>query len=202
MRRRLIYDREELLNPRLTECVNRLPDSPWSGLISHLGNSCFGNVHEKGLVEITCSSNYRNHCWDVVNYDWNNYWHTNDSANSWIQFDFKDWVVSLTHYSLKSDGYISNHLLKWELSGSTDCNRWVVLDQRQTNDLNERYTTKIFSCSAAGSGADFYRYIRLQQTGKNSAGYDYLMLANIEFFGLMMKSANAWTRVAATSPGL
>jgi hypothetical protein len=179
--------------------VNRFPDSPWSGLISYLGSLCFGNVHEKGVVEITCSSNDYNHCWDVVNYDSNHYWYTTDSPNSWIQFDLKEWVVSLTHYSLKSDGNGRNHLLQWALSGSEDGKTWVILDREQTNDLNGNYVTKTFSCNGERSCGNFYRYIRLQQTGKNSSGNDRLMLANIEFFGLMMKSTNEWMTIAASS---
>jgi hypothetical protein len=201
MRHRLFYDREEFLNSRFTGYVNRLPDSPWSGLISYLRELCSGHVHEKGVVEITCSSNGRNHCWDVVNYDWNDYWHTNNSPNSWIQFDLKDWVVSLSHYSLKSDGYGIHHLVQWELSGSRDGNTWVVLDRKQTNDLNGNYITKTYSCNSEQSSADFCRYIRLQQTGKNSSGCDYLMLANIEFFGLITKSAHAGTTNAKSSSG-
>jgi hypothetical protein len=125
-----------------------------------------GNVHEKGVVAITCSSNNRNRCWDVVNYDWNDYWFTHGHPNNWIQFDFKDLGVSLSHYSLKSDGYGWDHLVQWELSGSGDGNTWVVLDRKQTNDLNGNYITKTYSCNAVQSSGDFYRFIRLQQTGK------------------------------------
>jgi hypothetical protein len=196
MRHRMVYDRDELFNSRFMDHVTRMPDSPWSGLISHLGELCSGNVHERGVIEITCSSNSRKHCWDVVNYDWNNYWFTNDSPNSWIQFDFKDWVVSLTHYSLKSDGDNGWHLLKWEVCGSQDGNTWILLDRRHTTDLNGRYITKLFSCITGRDYARFYRYIRLQQTGKDSSGHYYLSLANIEFFGSMMKSANTGMTIA------
>jgi hypothetical protein len=148
---------------------------------------CCGNVHEKGVIEITCSSNDRNHCWDVVNYKCNDYWSTDNVANSWIQIDFKEWFVSLTHYSLKSDG--SNcHLVDWELRGSLDGNAWVVLDQRHTKDLDGPSITQMFWCNGEGTCTKSYRYIRLYQTGKNSSRYDYLQLGNIEFFGLMTKS--------------
>jgi hypothetical protein len=100
---------------------------------------------------------------------------------------------------LKPDGDGSNHLLKWELSGSEDGNMWVIVDRKETNDLNDNYVTKTFSCNVERSYADFYRYIRLQQTGKNSSGSDYLQLANIEFFGSMTKSTNKWMTIAAKS---
>jgi hypothetical protein len=69
MRHQLLYEREELSNAVFLEAVNRVPNSPWSGLISHLRDLCHGNVHENGVVEITCSSPGRHKCWEVVN-DW------------------------------------------------------------------------------------------------------------------------------------
>jgi hypothetical protein len=124
-----------------------------------------------------------------VNYDWNNYFYTQNSANGWIQFDFKDRSVSLSHYALKSDGDDSCHLLQWGLSGSNDGNDWTILDERNTQDLNGNYVTKMFRCNETSSVSQFYRDIRLTQTGKNSSGHDYLLLANIEFFGLIINSA-------------
>jgi hypothetical protein len=62
--------------------VKRSPDSPWSGLISHLTELCGGNVHAKGLVAIGCSSTSYNQCWDVVNYDGEHFWYTPNSPNS------------------------------------------------------------------------------------------------------------------------
>jgi hypothetical protein len=105
---------------------------------------CGGNVHAKGLVAISCSSNERNQCWDVVNYDWNKYWFTSNSPNSWIQFDFKDQPVSLSHYALKSDGNGDCHLLQWALQGSVDRNSWTDLDRRNTQELNRNNVTQIF----------------------------------------------------------
>jgi hypothetical protein len=185
---RLIYDREEFLTTRFTGFVQRNPESSWSGLISYLEDLCCGNVHEKGVIEITCSSNARSRCWDVVNYNWNDYWRTSNSANNWIQIDFKEWFVSLTHYSLKSDGDSCDHLVEWELIGSRDGHTWVVLDQRRTKDLDGRYITQTFWCNGESSFTKSYRYIQLHQTGKSSSGKDYLALANIEFFGTMRKS--------------
>jgi hypothetical protein len=186
-RHRIVYDPTELVRNvnRYPGIVTRSPDSPWSGLIAHLTELCDGNVRAKGALDVSCSSTERNQCWDVVNYAWNDYWYTRHSPNSWIQFDFKDRVVSLTHYALKSAGHSNNHLLEWAVQGSTDGLSWTDLDRRQTQDLNNNYITKIFSCDATASQPHFYRFIRLQQTGKNSSGSDYLMLANFECFGSM-----------------
>jgi hypothetical protein len=49
--------------------------------------------------------------------------------------------------------------------------------------------TKVFGCESS-SVSQFYRYIRLTQTGKSSCECNYLMLGNIEFFGTMVNSSN------------
>jgi hypothetical protein len=183
-RHQLVYEANEIPLTRFRSIV-RSPDSPFSGLIDYLTSICGGNVHERGAVEITCSSNDYNNCWQVANFDWNNYWHSKNCANSWIQFDFNNRDVSLTHYTLKSDGHASCHLLQWTLAGSRDGTTWELIDVRNTQELNGNYLTKTFSCSVPSDGSRFYRYIRLTQTGKNSSGHDVLMLGNVEFFGTM-----------------
>jgi hypothetical protein len=169
--------------------VQRSADSGLSGLISHLTDLCGGNVHAKDFVTISCSSTSYNQCWDVVNYDGDHYWFTNSSPNSWIQFDFKDRFVSLSHYSLKSDGNSGSHLVQWTLQGSMDGNSWTDLDRRNTQELNGNYLTKLFQCDPPESSSPppFYRYVRLIQTGKYSFGCDYLLLGNFECFGCMVK---------------
>jgi hypothetical protein len=187
----LVYERNSIPRNRFKDLIFRSADSdsPWSGLISCRCEECGGNVHEKGIVNITCSSTCYNQCWQIVNYDWKSYFYTNNSANSWIQFDFKDRSVSLSHYALKSDGNHGSHLLQWKLSGSNDGNDWTTVDERNTQELNGTYLTKMFCCRPTSSVSQSYRYIRLTQTGKNSTGEDYLLLANIEFFGSMVNSA-------------
>jgi hypothetical protein len=55
---KIVYDGGELRreNARTKNAVIRIPESPWSDLIYHLSEERGGNVHEKGLVDITCSS--------------------------------------------------------------------------------------------------------------------------------------------------
>jgi hypothetical protein len=159
---------------------------PFSGLVCYLHDLCGGNIHTKGVVNIVCLSIGRNQCWKVVDYDWNDYWHSNHVASSWIQFGFKNRSVSISHYSLKSHNGSSSEFLHWTLSGSTDGNSWIVLDRRNTEDLKGRSITKTLECNERPSVCKFYRYVRLTQTGKNSNNNDYFILTNIEFFGSMV----------------
>jgi hypothetical protein len=189
-RHRIVYDRKEMMLNRFTRWVTRSADSqlPFSGLISRLRDICGGNVHTKGVVDITCSSTERNQCWQVVDYAWDNYWHSANQANSWIQFDFKDRVVLLTQYSLKSHPGACAWFLQWTLSGSSDGNSWTVLDRRNTRELCGSAMTKIFECQEGATSREFYRYLRFTNTGKNSSDQDYFLLTNIEFFGSMKNS--------------
>ena len=95
----------------------------------------------------------------------------------------KDKTVSLTKYSLKSDGGGGWHLIQWVIEGSNDGRSWEELDSRNTQDLNGRYITKTYDCQRKRS--ESYRYLRLRQTGNNSSGGDALRLSEIEFFGVL-----------------
>jgi hypothetical protein len=182
LRHRIVLDSEERsIHPYRDSGRKFDPSSPWSGILSFLRSECGGNVHERGVVSITSSSDGYNKCHQVADHGWNNFWYTNNDPRSWIQFDFKDSSICLTDYALKSDGHGGRHLLQWEIEGSEDGNGWERIDARNTQDLNGNYITKTFKCSSPGNR--FYRYIRLIQTGKNSSGNDYLLLCNIEFFG-------------------
>jgi hypothetical protein len=181
MRHRIIFDIDEIPRNRFHGHTIGDPDSPWSGLFSHLGELCGGNVHEKGIVEITCSSTHVGNCWEVANSNSQTMWHTANSANGWIQFDLKDRWISLTHYTLKSgNGY---NPLRWVVSGSIDGKTWKDLDVQNTDELSGTYVTKVFECSRERSGSHCYRYIRLTQTGPNSNASHTLALAGVEFFG-------------------
>jgi hypothetical protein len=103
-------------------------------------------------------------------------------------FDFKEKKVSLSSYSLKSDGSGGYHLLQWKLEGSNNGSSWTCLDSRNTQDLNGPSIVKNYSTN----NHDSYRYIRITQTGKNSgwpergvSPGDYFRLSEIEFFGTL-----------------
>jgi hypothetical protein len=154
----------------------------FSGILSHLTTKCGGNVHEKGAVNITSSGGQGNKCWQVADHGWNNYWISQNIPNSWICFDFKDKSVFLEHYTLKSGGNGNCYFIQWEIEGSNDCSTWKSLDGRNAKDLCGNYLVKTYGCSRVNR-REFFRFIRIRQTGKNSSNYHHLTLCNIEFFG-------------------
>jgi hypothetical protein len=149
-----------------------------------LTKKCGGNVHEQGTVSITASGDAYNKCWQVANYGWNNYWYSNTAPNSWICFDFKDKCASLQHYTLKSGSRGAHYLVQWEIEGSNDGNTWKSLDSRNTRDLCGNFIAKTYECSKSNLN-EFFRFIRMKLTGKDSSNCDCLMLSNIEFFGTL-----------------
>ena len=160
----------------------------FSGIVRHLRDKCDGNPHDKGLISITASSHDRNQCHQVVDYGWSDWWESKNSANSFVQFDFKSKRVCLSHYSLKSDGDGGYHLLSWVLEVSNDGSTWEAVDERNTQDLNGKYIVKTYECSKRSDS--FARYVRLRQTGKNSSSSDRLELSEIEFFGKLKNEGN------------
>jgi hypothetical protein len=171
----------------LSECRFRRqfrfdPSEPFGGIISHFTKECGGNVHTQGVISITASSTERNQCHHVADHDWTDYWFSQNSADSWIQFDFKNRRISPTHYTLRSDGYGGHHLLEWSLDGSNDEKSWTNLDRQNTQDLNGNYHVKSYSLTQSSC---HFRYLRLTQTGQSSSSVHYLGLSRVEFFGVL-----------------
>ena len=158
----------------------------FNGIISHLKRKCGGNVHEKGVVNIKASSNGRNQCHQLVDYGTIDVWHTKNEPNSWVSFDFKEKKVSLSSYTLKSHAYWDRgHPVQWEIEGSNDESSWVSLDSRNTWEQCGKGVVKNYSCNKGNH--DFYRFIRMRQTGKNSSGEHYLVFSQIELFGKLQE---------------
>jgi hypothetical protein len=156
----------------------------FDGILSSLTKKCGGNVHEKGIVNITSSGDAGNKCWQVADHGWTGFWASLNVPNSWICFDFRNTQISVKSYTLNSDSKISQIPVHWVVEGSNDQNNWMEIDKKDTQELDGRSIVKNFSCSTHHS-SKFFRFIRLRQTGINNSNYDYFCLRNIEFFGVL-----------------
>ena len=153
----------------------------FKGIISHLREQCGGNVHVKYVVNITASSNDYNQCHQVTDYGWNDCWYTRNEPNSWICFDFKEKIVKLTKYSLKSRYF--DHLRQWVIEGSNDGSSWEELDKRKTKDL-VKGDAETYECRREKD--KYFRYLRLRKTSHGA-----LYLAKLEFFGTIATDEKA-----------
>jgi hypothetical protein len=89
--------------------------------------------------------------------------------------------VKVSHYSIRSrpdsDGH---HPKNWVVEGWIEGTQWIELDRR-----SERCELVGLSRSVSfsTSGSEFFRKIRLRQTGANSSGSHYLTVGAFELFG-------------------
>jgi hypothetical protein len=160
--------------------------SPLGGIISYLTEKHSGNVHDKGVVNVTASSTYSSSAAKyAVDLGSDNYWESDSQNNSWLCYDFKDCRVKPTHYTIQSPDrrLRSDHYLKnWIVEVSEDGSGWTTIDSRENNsDLNGPnlvHTYEISNC-------DYCRMIRIRHQGQSwySRGNYFILIRSLEFFG-------------------
>ena len=169
--------RDEMMQDFFVDCPPG--KGPFRGILAYLRRKCGGNVHQRGLVEITASSNGLHQCYQVADEQWGRYWISKHEPKRYIQFDFKDSRVCVTAYSLKSgDG--PGRFSPWVVAASDDGDNWVTIDNQLGGTLEGGYKVKMFTCNEPSD--KMFRYIRLSQ----SDGYGFMRLAQIEFFGKLL----------------
>jgi hypothetical protein len=167
-----------------------------NGIIAHLTQKCGGNVHDKGIVEVTVSSlevnNMAYHGKNVVDYSSSRHFGTGTNDNPWICFDFKDSRVVLTDYTMVSDrrapGWNPIFLRSWVVEGSRDGKEWIDVDrQMDCEALNGPDKSSIFKIQ---SKAEF-RFVRIRALAVHRPGdLICLEMKAIEFFGTLITCEN------------
>lgn len=116
-----------------------------------------------------------------------NYFQSIDQSNSWLQYDFKKRKVCPTHYSIRTRKiYNNNHPKTWVIEGSNTGknNEWEILDTKSgITSLLGLNRTQTFDIKSNTN--QFYRFLRIRQTGKNSINCDYLTIDSLEYFGYL-----------------
>ena len=163
--------------------------SSFRGIIRELTEQCGGNVADKGVVNVTSSSQLGNAPKNAVDLDNNqNHFISNNEQNAWLKYDFKYNKVRPACYLIRSTnfGKGSNHPMSWVIEGSNSdsSNDWTVLDTRNNiTTLDDSNACQLFSIQRINV---FYRYLRIRQTGKNSynnGSWYYLQIGALEYFG-------------------
>jgi hypothetical protein len=115
------------------------------------------------------------------------WFHSRNSPNQWLMYDFKTRRVNLTHYSVAAHNMYPRFVLRsWVIEGSMDGegDNWVAIDARlDDTTADSSHQTVTFAVTHSES----YRFIGLRQTGKNGAGSDYLIMAGFEMFGSLIE---------------
>lgn len=164
------------------------------GIIHFLTQEAGGNVHDKGIVSVTPSSQFTNEsirlAKNVVDFDnLETRLLTGNKENSWLKYDFKDRKVMPTQYSIRSKpfGPSNDHPTDWVIEGSNNDSDWCLLDSRSgEKSLCAESVVRTFDIKKAEKGNEYYRYLRIRQTGRNACGYFYLGFSALEYFGTII----------------
>jgi hypothetical protein len=124
----------------------------------------------------------------VVDFESQVSFYTQNQVNSWICFDFKDMRIGVRNYSVRSRcDYNGNHLRFWCLEGSNDGVNWVGIDER-VNDGTLNSAGAVATFGIEEGFREEFRMVRIRQTGKNSSGNLFLQVSAIEFYGFLNRS--------------
>jgi hypothetical protein len=154
------------------------------GICQYLSSVCGGNAAELGRIQITgksCDPGRDRLLPFLINYEWTHCWISHNAPRAWVQFDFLNLQIYVTHYSIKTyrSGKGFSHLKSWLLQGLQH-GQWVDLDLREdTKDLNGRSKTGMFQLA----NPSLVTMLKLIQTGPNHSGDDFMILTNVEFYG-------------------
>lgn len=160
------------------------PNKEFEGIIKFLTKKTGGNIHDNGTIKVT--TNYLNSSFPPKNLlDFSGYsqYLASNPNDAWVCFDFKNYSVNLSKYSIRSykDGPNQYHLKNWVIETSKDGEHWEVIDDRKNcSTLNGNYLVGTFDVKPNC----FSRYIRLRQTGE-LWGDGKMWFHYIEFYGLL-----------------
>lgn len=171
------------------------------GIIKYLTNKCGGNVDEKGVVNVSGSSLYKPDPptkWppkraaeiDITDSSYI----SGNLPNSWLKYDFIGSKVRPTHYLIRSKHDLLKgccHLKTWVIEGSNSDqeNDWKILDTRSDiTYLGDYGASYKFEIQQSLQQNEYFRYLRIRQTGPNTRNDNYLVISALEYFGSIINA--------------
>ena len=107
--------------------------------------------------------------------------HTQNTSNAWWKIDFGiSKKINPKHIALVGRATAGSHPRNFKLQGSNNNSDWDDL----LTVVGEGPNNGTWWTSAI-TGSSAYRYLRIYQTGVNSDGYNYLVIGEIEFWGVV-----------------
>jgi hypothetical protein len=172
------------INDRVNQVFVASEGGELNGIFSFLTRECGGNIHDRGIVAVSASSQHYSDYPVQVIFDFKTKFSgfaTKNEDNSWICIEFKQHRIKPTHYSIRTRADSdTQHPRTWVLEGVGDAGDWFPLDcQTSNSELSGPNCVRTFSI---GSPREV-RSVRLRQTGPNSSNCNHLILKSIELFG-------------------
>lgn len=175
----------------------------FEGIFRNLTRLTGSNIHDNKTIKITTNSQHSDdihfffkskNIYDpknIVDFDKDNEYKSNDSGKAIICIDFKDKLVKVTQYQIQTSmkNNSSSHLKNWSVDGSKDGFAWFELDKRKNvSSLNQPKSIAVFEVHSQTN--EFYRYIRIRQTGTswyNTDNCNIISICRLDFFGQVME---------------
>lgn len=167
------------------------------GIMRFLTDKTNGNIHENKAIEITSNSIHSGyHPKSIVDYHKSNFYHSKNEEDSFVCFDFKDKLIQLSSYSIKShnSGKNCGNLRNWIIEISKNGVDWIEIDRHENeNALNGSKIVSNFQIKNQNN--EFCRFIRIKQIGCSWSGFPnaknyYVIFDNVEFFGILRLPQN------------
>jgi hypothetical protein len=161
-------------------------DDPLDGIIAFLSRRCGGNVHDRGVVQVTSmSQSGSNEPKCIADLRADTKFCSRGSPGQWVSYEFRTGTVHLTGYAIRSQydrGPGCCHLRDWLIETSVDGDDWRIVDKRKNNgELNDQNVSRYFEIRE--DLRQDCRFVRLRQTGKSHANNDSLFFSSFEVFG-------------------
>jgi hypothetical protein len=162
------------------------PNAPFKGIIWYLTTKHGGNVHDRGIIQVTQSSEYdrfgsyaAKNCVDLNS---SLFSLTSDQPNQWLSFDFKRMRVKATHYSIRTRtnvGANSINTRSWLIEVSDEGASWQEVS-RETEDQNVNGANRSHTFNI--SNPMMCRFLRFRQIAAHCQKH-YLTLQHVVLFG-------------------
>lgn len=160
--------------------------SPFKGIMDYLTSVASRNPSDAGLVTIDASSEQHGELKKIIEPGYSDYFSTSDSPQQWIKFTFKDYLISMNGYSMKTHSVGGNgHSRSWRVEGSMDGNSWTVIHSVNNSDalttIGAVYSTDLPKYTS------YFKQIKFTQIGPNNKSFHNFRMTGIELFGKLKK---------------
>ena len=157
----------------------------FNGIFNYLRNKTSNNI--ESAINITASSIYSSsyHPKDVTYFDdKNKFFISQNMQNSWICFDFKEYRVIPTAYTIRTttSSFAGNcHPKSWIIEGSVDNESWETIDNvNNCSYLNGFGCTHTFTINKERSKE--FKLIRMKQISSHSS-VNFFYINSFELYG-------------------
>ena len=112
---------------------------------------------------------------------------TKTSDPQWILFDFQNYLIKPISYSLMSSDNPANniaHLKGWDLLGSLNGRKWVVIsEKRDSTEMNSNLKKMNFPCDTG-----VFRYLKLMQMQKGFTNDYGFSVRQVDVYGTIYEN--------------